>query len=292
MKKASTITLVAIGAIALLFASCKNNSTATAEVSAEETNCEEVTTDTTITATNIGPAAPYSGVISVKEIREMDKVFENYTDEELDCSGFVVLCEYIPEIIQEIRYFTTYNFVGRRVDGYYEPYALATKEMADSLKSVSDELLGKGYRLRIFDTYRPDIAVKHFVRWAKDLGDTLTKVSFYPELNKNVLFKLDYISSRSGHSRGSTVDLTLFDIKSGKDLDMGGTFDYFGELSHPDYKDITPEQKANRTLLREAMLRHGFRPLYSEWWHFTLKNEPYPETYFSFPVMNIARKGR
>ncbi len=239
-----------------------------------------------------GNSGAKAGRISAGEIRALGKDYASYSDKELDCSGFVVLCEYIPEILQEVRYFTTYNFVGCRVDGYLEPYALATKEMADSLKSVSKELLGRGYRLKIFDTYRPDIAVKHFVRWAKDLGDTLTKASFYPELNKNVLFKLDYISSRSGHSRGSTVDLTLFDIKSGKDLDMGGTFDYFGELSHPDYEDITPEQKANRMLLREAMMRHGFRPLYSEWWHFTLRNEPYPETYFSFPVMDISRRSR
>lgn len=228
------------------------------------------------------------GNIGVAQIRALGSQYAGYTDEELDCSNFVVLCEYIPEILQEIRYFTTYNFVGCRVDGYLEPYALGTKKMADSLRAVSRDMMAKGYRLKVFDAYRPDIAVKHFVRWAKNLGDTLTKKSFYPELDKSLLFKSGYISSRSGHSRGSTVDLTLLDIRTGKELDMGGAFDYFGELSHPAYENITPEQKANRMILREAMLRHGFRPLYSEWWHFTLKDEPYPDTYFSFPAMDIA----
>lgn len=279
--------------------------------SAEITEIAEITelTETTgITAENAGETHPCAetekcregclngdhegergaGNISVAQIRALGSQYAGYTDKELDCSDFVVLCEYVPEILQEIRYFTTYNFVGCRVDGYLEPYALGTRKMADSLRAVSKDMMAKGYRLKVFDAYRPDIAVKHFVRWAKNLGDTLTKESFYPELDKSVLFKSDYISSRSGHSRGSTIDLTLLDIRTGKELDMGGAFDYFGELSHPAYEQITPEQKANRMILREAMLRHGFRPLYSEWWHFTLKEEPYPDTYFSFPSMNIA----
>ena len=128
------------------------------------------------------------------------------------------------------------------------------------------------------------MAVNHFEKWAKDTGDVRMKEYFYPELDKSVLFDQGYILNHSGHSRGSTVDLTLFDEKTGKELDMGGTFDYFGQRSHPDYKNITDEQYNNRMILRQAMMNHGFEPLDEEWWHFTLKNELYPDTYFIFPV--------
>lgn len=120
---------------------------------------------------------------------------------------------------------------------------------------------------------------------AADLDATEMKDYFYPEVDKTLLFDQGYIDAKSGHSRGSTVDLTLFDMSTGKEVDMGGTFDYFGELSHPDYTEgLTDEQYANRMILREAMIRHGFRPLETEWWHFTLENEPYPDTYFDFRV--------
>ena len=201
-----------------------------------------------------------------------------------DPSGFVVLGEYIPDIIQEIRYYSTYNFVGDRIDGYEMPCALMTREAAEALKKVSDDVMKMGYRLKIYDAYRPQMAVDHFVRWAKDTKDTRMKSYFYPEIGKERLFPEDYIMEKSGHSRGSTVDLTLFDMKTGKELDMGGTFDYFGEKSHPDYKKITKQQFKNRMILRDVMIKNGFKPLYSEWWHFTLKDEPYPDTYFTFPV--------
>lgn len=201
-----------------------------------------------------------------------------------DSSDFVLLTDVVPDALLEIRYFSTFNFVGERIDGYKEPVALLTKEAAAALREVSDELVEKGYRLKIFDAYRPQKAVSNFVRWAKDEGDTRMKEYFYPDLEKAVLFPQGYITEHSGHSRGSTVDLTLFDMKSEKELDMGGAFDFFGELSHPDYKGITDEQYANRMILREAMLAHGFKPLAEEWWHFTLENEPYPDTYFTFPV--------
>ncbi len=201
-----------------------------------------------------------------------------------DASGFVLLSDVVPDAILEIRYYSTYNFVGDRIDGYEEPVALLTKEAAEALRAVSDDLIGQGYRLKIYDAYRPQMAVSHFMRWALDFSDVRMKPYFYPELEKDALFPLGYIAEHSGHSRGSTVDLTLFDMTAGKEVDMGGTFDYFGELSHPDYTDITPEQYANRMLLREAMIRHGFRPLVEEWWHFTLDTEPYPDTYFTFPV--------
>ena len=207
-----------------------------------------------------------------------------------DSSDFVMISDVVPDAILEIRYFSTYNFVGDRIDGYEEPLAFLTKEAAAALKEVSDDLLRKGYRLKIFDAYRPQKAVTHFMRWALNKNDTRMKKYFYPELDKEVLFPQGYIMEHSGHSRGSTVDLTLFDMMTEKEVDMGGTFDYFGELSHPDYKEITPEQYANRMILREAMLKHGFKPLPEEWWHFTLENEPFPDTYFTFPVNSDSLK--
>lgn len=199
--------------------------------------------------------------------------------------GFVVLAEEIPDVISEIRYYTTYNFVGERITGYNKPVALVTKECADALRNVNRELLALGYRMKIYDTYRPQRAVDHFVRWAEDLDDTRMKPFFYPGVDKTVLFDEHYLARKSGHSRGSTVDLTLFDMKTGKDADMGGPFDFFGELSHPDYTEtLTETQIKNRSVLRNAMLSTGFLPSASEWWHFTLKNEPYPETYFDFPI--------
>ena len=220
----------------------------------------------------------------------------NKTNDEInysnDSSGFVLLSDIIPDAILEIRYYSTYNFVGERIDGYEEPLAFLTKQAALALKEVSDELVSKGYRLKIFDAYRPQKAVDHFVRWAKDANDIKMKQYFYPELEKDVLFPLGYILERSGHSRGSTVDLTLFDMNLEKEVDMGGTFDYFGELSHPDYRNVTDEQYNNRMLLREVMLKYGFNPLEEEWWHFTLDNEPYPNTYFTFPVNSNSLKNK
>lgn len=203
-----------------------------------------------------------------------------------DCpDGFVLLAEAVPDVIQEIRYYSTYNFVGERIDGYEEPCAMLTREAAAALKAVSDEVAAQGYRLKVYDAYRPQMAVDHFIRWAADSQDLRMKEYFYPEVDKSRLFAEGYIGTKSGHSRGSTVDLTLLDMKTGKEVDMGGTFDYFGERSHPDYTaDLTAEQIHNRAILRDVMVRHGFRPLDTEWWHFTLNHEPYPHTYFTFPV--------
>ena len=198
--------------------------------------------------------------------------------------GFVSLAEAVPDAILEIRYYSTYNFVGERVDGYEQPCAILSKEAAKALKSASDECVKRGYRLKIYDAYRPQRAVAHFVRWAADVADTRMKAFFYPNLDKSVLFAQGYIAERSGHSRGSTVDLTLFDTRTGKEVDMGGTFDWFGKESHPSYRGITEKQFANRMLLREIMVANGFKPIEEEWWHFTLKDEPYPDTYFDFVV--------
>ena len=228
---------------------------------------------------------------------------------EQDASQFVNITDVVPDAILEIRHFSTYNFVGQRIDGYLQPTALMTKRAADSLKAVSADVMRMGYRLKIYDAYRPQMAVDHFVRWAADIPDTLMRRYFYPEVDKSRLFELDYIAAKSGHTRGSTVDLTLFDMATEKEVDMGGTFDWFGEESHPDFggnpetgefngksspagRTITEEQFRNRMILRAAMLRHGFKPLDSEWWHFTLKDEPYPETYFEFPVSSkFLKKG-
>lgn len=208
-------------------------------------------------------------------------------------SDFVVLSDVVPDVILEIRYFSTYNFIGRRIPGYEQPVALLTRVAADSLKKVSDDLIQQGYRLKIFDAYRPQQAVDYFMKWAKDNADTLMKPYFYPELQKSVIVPRGYVAEHSGHTHGSTIDLTLFDMKLEKEVDMGATYDYFGVASHPDvqpgqkignYKPINKQQYDNRIILRKAMLRHGFKPLDCEWWHFTLKNEPYPDTYFNFPV--------
>ena len=202
----------------------------------------------------------------------------------MDPSGFVVLADYVPTILQEIRYHSSYNFIGERIDGYEEPCALLTIEAARALKSVSSEMLVQGYRLKVYDAYRPACAVKQFVLWGIEDQDIRMKPYFYPELEKQELFVRGYIARQSSHSRGSTVDLTLLDMRTGKELDMGGPFDLFSEVSHPDYRGITGEQYENRMVLQRAMIRGGFQPIDCEWWHFTLKDEPYPDTYFEFPV--------
>ena len=199
-------------------------------------------------------------------------------------SGFVLLADYVPQIVQEIRYYSTYNFIGDRIDGYEEPCALLTVEAARALKAVSAEMIVQGYRLKVFDAYRPAGAVRHFVLWGIEDLDLRMKPYFYPDLEKQELFAKGYIAKMSSHSRGSAVDLTLLDMQTGKELDMGSPFDLFSEASHPDYRGITQEQYENRMRLRNSMIRNGFSPIDCEWWHFSLKDEPYPDTYFEFPV--------
>ena len=208
----------------------------------------------------------------------------DYKSETMDPSGFVLLGEYLPHIVQEIRYYSTYNFIGDRIDGYEEPCALLTKEAARALKAVAGEMIVHGYRLKIFDAYRPACAVRHFVLWGIEDQDIRMKPYFYPDLQKQDLFSKGYVAKQSSHSRGSTVDLTLLDMRTGKELDMGSPFDLFSPLSHPDCREVTEEQYENRMCLQRAMVHNGFSPIDCEWWHFTLKNEPYPDTYFEFPV--------
>lgn len=216
---------------------------------------------------------------------------------EKDASGFVVLTDVVPDVILEIRYYSTYNFIGRRIPGYEEPIAILTRQAADSLKKVNDDLKQQGYLLKVFDAYRPQKAVDYFMEWAKDVNDTLMKPYFYPELDKAVLVPQEYVAEKSGHTRGSTIDLTLFDMKKEKEVDMGCTYDYFGLASHPDvqpgqpvgaYQPINQQQYDNRMILQKAMMAHGFKPYDCEWWHFTLANEPYPNTYFVFPIARTS----
>jgi len=198
--------------------------------------------------------------------------------------GFVYLSDIESSIKSELRYLTSNNFIGKPINGYYKNCVILTKETANALKKVQKELLKENLSLKIFDAYRPQKAVDHFVEWAKVLNDTVMKSQYYPEVEKSELFKLGFIASKSGHTRGSTVDLTIVNRISGKELDMGSPYDFFGKESHPFFEKINKKQKDNRLLLRNLMLKHNFKPYNNEWWHFTLRNEPFSKTYFNFPV--------
>ncbi len=223
-------------------------------------------------------------------------------------AGFVDLHHVVPSIVLDIRYYTAHNFVGERVDGYDAPKCIITKKAADALAGVQKELMDFGLPLKVYDCYRPQRAVSHFVRWAKDVGDTRTKKEFYPTVDKQNLFRDGYIAERSGHSRGSTVDLTIVPMpvptqeryepgqplrecylpaeKRFKDnsIDMGTGFNCFHELSHTANREIGDAQRMNRLLLKTLMEKHGFVNYDREWWHYTLKDEPYSDTYFDFAI--------
>jgi len=198
--------------------------------------------------------------------------------------GFVYVNEMIPSIHIELRYYTSHNFVGKPIDGYKAETCILSAQATKALQNVQEDLKAYKLSIKIFDAYRPQRAVNHFMRWAGDLNDTIYKQEFYPDVKKQDLFKEEYIATHSGHSRGSTLDITLVDIEAGEALDMASSFDFFGRESWVDYKGITAQQRANRMLLQTIMKNHGFRNYPKEWWHFTLKNEPYPETYFDFVI--------
>jgi len=206
--------------------------------------------------------------------------------------GFAYVTDVIATAELEVRYYGDNNFIGRKIDGYEAPTAILTEEAAAALKIAADLLEEQGYYIKVFDAYRPQQAVDHFVNWAKDLADQQMKALFYPDVDKSRLFELGYIAEKSGHSRGSTVDLTLVEIATGKEVDMGSGFDFFGTISHHGTELITPEQEANRNILRDAMVAAGFAIYPEEWWHYTLKDEPYPDQYFDFPVDVEADSGR
>ena len=199
-----------------------------------------------------------------------------------DKSDFVPIYTVIDDAAYDIRYYSSNNFTGNKINGYKAPVAYMTKEGAKALSIAANDLRKKGYRILIWDSYRPQKAVDNFVEWINNPNDEGDKF-FYPELKKSDLLKGQYIMAKSGHTRGSTVDLTLIK-KDGSFVDMGGSFDLFSEISHPDYKKLTREQKKNRRILHDAMVNAGFNGIDSEWWHYTLKNEPYPDTYFNFDV--------
>jgi len=198
-------------------------------------------------------------------------------------TAFVDAATVVPGLIVEMRYAGAHNFVGRPIDGYEAPRCLLTKPAAAARAQVARDLAPRGLRIKVFDCYRPERAVMNFVRWARDLKDTAGKAEFYPDVDKRTLFRDGYISSQSGHSRGSTADLTLAK-DDGTELDMGTPFDFFSLKSWPSSPAVTPEQHANRMVLASAMRHRGFRPYDREWWHFTLRGEPFPDSYFDFPV--------
>jgi len=198
-------------------------------------------------------------------------------------SGFVYVKDSIPSVLEEVRYLGPNNFLGVPVDGYVLPRVIATQDAVYALRKASQELESHQLSLKIFDAYRPQRAVDHFVRWAGDHSDTMTRSTYYPDIHKSELFEKKYIMSRSSHTRGSTFDLTLVNSR-GLELDMGTPWDFFGPQSWPTDTSISKIAQENRALLRKTMLDAGFLPYAEEWWHFTLANEPYPDTYFDFEV--------
>ena len=198
-------------------------------------------------------------------------------------AAFVDVASVVPGLVVEMRYFGDNNFVGRRIDGYEQPLCLLTREAAAALVQVARDLEPRGLKLKVFDCYRPKRAVAHFLRWAAAIGDLRRKSAFYPEIDKSTLFTDGYIASQSGHSRGSTVDVTLVSDAAGE-LDMGTPFDFFSPRSSPSDPHVSAQARANRALLASAMSRRGFRAYGREWWHFTLRDEPFPNTFFDFPV--------
>ena len=197
---------------------------------------------------------------------------------------FIDLQQFIPTVAVDVRYAGADNFVGEPIRGYQEKKIYLSKQAATALALVQAELADAGLGLKVFDGYRPQRAVNHFVSWAEDLTDIRMQSRYYPSVSKAHLFRDGYIAARSGHSRGSTVDLTLVQLDSGEELDMGSSWDFFDPVSWPDSKAVSAQQYANRMRLREVMDRYGFNPLQTEWWHFTLREEPYPDQYFDFVI--------
>ena len=199
-------------------------------------------------------------------------------------NGFVYLGDEVADIIQDIRYYSTFNIVGARLDGYEAPIAICTLEVAKALKKISEELSNSDYIIKVFDAYRPQMAVDHVVRWIKDVNDIKMQAYFYPCVKKETIISDGYVMPKSGHSRGGAIDLTLVDKKTGQELDMGTPFDFLDERSHHGSGKITKEQEANRNILKDIMLKYGFAAYEQEWWHYLLKDEPYPDTYFEFKI--------
>jgi zinc D-Ala-D-Ala dipeptidase len=204
--------------------------------------------------------------------------------EEAMPKGFIDAATVVKGLVVDMRYYGAHNFVGERIDGYEQPRCLVAQQAGAALAAIQHDLAARGLGLKVFDCYRPARAVAHFVRWARDLADMRRKSEFYPTVDKRELFRLGYIAEHSGHSRGSTLDLTLVHSTDGGELDMGTPFDVFSPKSWPSNTSVSTHARQNRVLLAAAMKRRGFAPYNEEWWHFTLKREPYPKTYFDFVV--------
>ena len=226
--------------------------------------------------------------------------------------AFVDLHDVAPTVVVEMRYRTAHNFLGHRVPGYRESTCILTRQAAEALARVQEQVTAAGLTLKVYDCYRPQRSVDAFVAWAKDLDDTRMKAEFYPRVRKDRLFEDGYIAEQSGHSRGSTVDLTLVRTPPRRQetyargdrlrdctaeagvrfrdnsIDMGTGYDCFDPLSHTYNARVKGKQRANRLLLRRPMLAAGFKGLKEEWWHFTLRDEPFPETFFDFPIERSA----
>ena len=208
---------------------------------------------------------------------------ENVTDPPLN-KDFVYLKDIMPNLRSDLRYYGSNNFIGKPIEGYINPKCILSKEAATALKKVQDELERLGFGLLVYDAYRPQMAVDHMIRWSQVPEDISMKVQFYPNIDKKDLFAKGYISAKSGHSRGSTVDLTIVSLKTKQILNMGSPYDLFDDISGLETNQITKNQKSLRSLLKRRMEKHGFQSYEKEWWHFTLKDEPYPDTYFNFPI--------
>lgn len=230
------------------------------------------------------------------------------TAQQAPAGAFVSLHDVAPSVIVEMRYTTHHNFIGRPIRGYDQPLCLLTTQAAQAVRQVQADVRAKGYTLKVYDCYRPQRAVDDFVAWGKRLSDQRMKAEFYPRVDKRLVFKEGYIARQSGHSRGSTLDLTLVRLPATRQeryrrgqrlvdcaapkgvrfgdnsIDMGTGYDCFDPLAHPLNGRVHGVQRRNRLLLRHAMLRRGFKPLPTEWWHFTLRDEPFPDTYFNFPI--------
>lgn len=197
---------------------------------------------------------------------------------------FVDITKEIPGILTDVKYFTGENFVGERIDGYDAPIVLLTKKAAIALGRVQKQLMERGYGLKVYDGYRPKSAVEHFIRWGKMEEDEKTRWIYYPGMTRQEVFQRGFIGKISSHTRGSTVDITVIKLETGDEVDMGGFVDLFSKISYSDYDHLNIEQSKNRVLLKYLMRSEGFEPMQQEWWHFTLADEPYPNTYFDFPI--------
>lgn len=233
------------------------------------------------------PEPAKTGSVHFGRNAEEDQGLDENTEETVKAGlpgGFVYIDEVIPDCIVDAKYFSSDNFLGRPVKGYEKPLVVCSREVADGLVIAADFLREQGYLLKIFDSYRPQRAVDDFIDWVKEPNDETRKEIHYPNVAKTDLIDEGYIASRSGHTRGAAVDLTLVETLTGIETDMGTCFDFLDELSRHGAKGLTEEQEKNRELLKEAMIRAGFKPYENEWWHYSIKTEPYPETYFDFPV--------